>query len=134
MMPTPRPILDRIPGEYSICRLPPGAIPGWATQGAFVSITRTPSELSVVCESGAVPVGVTADGPWHALAVRGPLDLSMTGVLAALAVPLADASVSLFAVSTYDTDYVLVRASQTQRATQALRDDGYTIADGIDVE
>jgi hypothetical protein len=129
MTPSPRPTLDRMPGDYAICRLPAGAVPVWATNGAFVSITRTPAELSIVCDSGAVPAGVTTDGPWQGLAVRGPLDLTMTGVLAGLAAPLALAGVSLFAVSTYDTDYVLVPAAQMDRAIRALRDAGYTVMD-----
>jgi hypothetical protein len=99
-------------------------------QGAFFSVTRTPSELSAVCNVAAVPSGVTAEGPWVMLAVRGPLDLNITGVLAGLATPLANAGVSIFAVSTYDTDYVLVRNHDLDRAVRALREAGHNISEG----
>ena len=72
-------------------------------QGEFFSVTRTPAELSAVCDVAVVPSGVKAEGPWLVLAVRGPLDFNITGVLAALAAPLAAAGISIFAVSTYDT-------------------------------
>ncbi len=100
--------LDVLRGSFAICRWAPGeSLPVSVTEGTFFSVTRTPAELSAVCDLAAVPPGVKADGPWSVLAVRGPLDLNMTGVLAGLAAPLAAAGVSIFAVSTYDTDYVL---------------------------
>ena len=88
---------------------------------------RTPTELSVVCDVESVPADVEAEGPWSALAVRGPLDLNMTGVLAGLATPLANAGISIFAVSTYDTDYVLVRSHDMDRAVRVLRSAGHDI-------
>ena len=96
-------------------------------QGAFFSVTRTPAELSAVCDVAAVPPGVKSEGPWSVLAVRGPLDLNMTGVLAALAAPLATAGISIFAVSTYDTDYVLVRSHDLDRAIRTLREAGHDV-------
>lgn len=123
--------LDRVPGSYAICRFAPdAALPPWALQGAFGSVTRTPAELSVVCDVTAVPHGVTAAGPWVVLAVRGPLDLNLVGVLAGLAAPLAAEGVSIFAVSTYDTDYVLVRQPDLERAVRALRNAGHSITGG----
>jgi hypothetical protein len=98
-------------------------------QGEFFSVTRTPAELSAVCDVGALPSGVKAEGPWLMLAVRGPLDFNMTGVLAGLATPLANAGISIFAVSTYDTDYVLVRNDDLDRAVRALREAGHTISE-----
>ena len=122
--------LDPVPGSYAICRLAPGdAFPPWAIYGAFFSVTRTPAELSVVCDVAGVPSAVKADGPWSALAVRGPLDLNITGVLAGLATPLAIAGISIFAVSTYDTDYVLVRRADLERAVEVLRAAGHSISD-----
>ena len=120
--------LDVIPGAFAICRWPPGdPVPDWVQQGAFVSITRTATELSVVCAADVVPAGTTCEAPWRIFAVRGPLDFALTGVMASLASPLADAAVSLFAVSTYDTDYVLVRAGDVDRATDALRNVGHCV-------
>jgi len=121
--------LDLVPGSYAICRWAPGELlPSWAMQGTFFSVTRTPAELSAVCDAAVVPSGVKSEGPWLALAVRGPLDFNMTGVLAALATPLATAGISIFAVSTFDTDYLLVRDRELDRAVRALREAGHTIS------
>jgi hypothetical protein len=121
--------LDLVPGSYAICRLEPGdSLPPWVMQGAFFSVTRTPAELSAVCDVAGVPSGVKAEGPWSALAVRGPLDLDMTGVLAGLATPLAAAGISIFAVSTYDTDYILVRSHELDRAVHVLWEAGHNIS------
>jgi hypothetical protein len=124
--------LRLLTGELAVARLAPSArLPPWAAvarSGTLVSWTRTPDELSVVCAAAAVPPVVTAERGFRALAVVGPLDFSLTGVLAALATPLAEAGVSLFALSTYDTDYVLVRATQLRLALTALRRAGHTVA------
>jgi uncharacterized protein len=117
-----------VPGVYAICRWPAGAtLPDWVQQGGFVSVTRTPTELSAVCAAHAVPAGTVYEGPWRMFAVRGPLDFALTGVMASLASPLADAAVSMFAISTYDTDYVLVRAGDVERAAEAFRNAGHRV-------
>src|SRR5215210_3261645 len=96
--------IEPLLGAYAICRLrPEDTFPDWAMHGAFVSVTRTPAEVSIVCEAAAVPAGIKAEGPWAALVVRGPLDFDLHGVLASLTAPLADAGISIFALSTYDT-------------------------------
>jgi hypothetical protein len=100
-------------------------------QGEFFSVTRTPAELSAVCDVEAVPPGVKTEAPWSMLAVRGPLDFNLTGVLAALATPLARAGISIFAISTYDTDYVLVRTDDLDRAVLALRKAGHNIDEAV---
>jgi hypothetical protein len=82
----------------------------------------------VVCAFDAVPAGTVREGPWRMLAVRGPLDFALTGVMASLATPLADAAISLFTISTYDTDYLLVRARDFDRAVQALTRAGHRVA------
>jgi hypothetical protein len=106
-------------------------LPEWASPGdgdQLHAVVRTAAEVSVVCAAQRVPAGVRAERGWRALAVEGPLDLALTGVLAALAVPLARAGVPIFAVSTYDTDYVLVRSDRLEDALDALREAGHTVA------
>ena len=120
--------LDVLAARFAICRLRPGdEIPAWALGGSFASISRSSEELSVVCEEEAVPRGVEHQGGWRALKVRGPLDPALVGVLASLALPLARAKVSLFAVSTFDTDYLLVREKNLERAIEALRGFGHRV-------
>ena len=117
-----------IPGTYSVAKLPPdAAVPVWAAGASFISVTRTPHELSIVCEQANVPSDVTIEGGWHALMVDGPLDFNLTGVLASLVGPLAAAGISILAIATYDTDYVVVRARDLSRAIGVLRDAGQTV-------
>ncbi len=105
--------LDVLPGGYAICRLSANAaVPSWTAGGAFASVTRSSSELSIVCASDAVPPDVQAQRGYRGLAVRGPLDFSLVGIMATLAGVLAAASVSIFVVSTYDTDYLFVREAE----------------------
>jgi hypothetical protein len=103
------------------------AVPAWAASSVFSSITRTADELSIVCEEAGVPLDVKHDGGWRCLELAGPLDLSLTGVLASVLRPLAEAGVSIFAASTFDTDYVLVRAGQLEKAVAALRAAGHLV-------
>jgi hypothetical protein len=120
------PAFTIIDGHYAIVRLPAdAAIPPWA-HGAFVSITRTNDELSIVCNEGGVP-DVVADRGWRCLKLAGPFPLDQTGVAAAFTSVLADAGIALFVISTYDTDYVLVRDAALEHASAALRDSGYTV-------
>jgi uncharacterized protein len=130
---TPSLRLVVIQGVYAICRLGADeALPPWATCGGFSSVTRTPDELSIVCDAHAVPSGVRLENGWRAMAVQGPIDFALTGILAALAEPLAAAGISLFAVSTFDTDYILVRDRDLERALLALRDAGHHVSDRED--
>lgn len=117
-----------LPDTLAVCRLSPHApIPGWVAASALWSITRTYDELSLVCAAAAVPNDVQAELPWRVLQVAGPLDFALTGVLAALAAPLAEAEISIFALSTFDTDYVLVRADDLQRAVATLEAAGHAV-------
>jgi hypothetical protein len=126
---SPRLRLRVMPGRLAICRLDASApVPAWAMQTGFVSVTRTDRELSVVCDEARLPAGQRAEVGYVALEVAGPMPLSTTGVLASLAVPLRDAGVSIFAVSTYDTDYVLVKAALLHAAIAALEGAGHTVA------
>ena len=111
-------------GTLAICRLEPSErIPSWALElhEGFVNITRTPDELSIVCSQEAVPPDTQVEEDWRALVIPGPIPFEATGVLSALATPLADAGIPIFAISTYDTDYVLVRQCNLERALEALR-------------
>ena len=113
----------------AIVRLnPTAAVPAWAWSGKVCSVTRTAEELSVVCGEAAVPPHTDAQRGWRALKVHGPLDFSLTGVLAALSAPLAHAGISIFALSTFDTDYVLVRDEDLDRACDALEQAGHIVA------
>lgn len=99
-----------LPGMFNISKLPPDAkIPGWCMEGDLFSITRTTRELSVVCRQENVPQGIQTEPGWRCFEVEGPLDFSLTGILSSLTAALATAGVSLFAVSTFDTDYILVK-------------------------
>jgi len=123
--------LDIIPGRYAICRLNAAATaPAWAVGGAFSSITRTATELSIVCLTDNVPADVEAQRGYRALAVRGPLDFGLIGLVAQLSATLAAVAISIFVVSTYDTDYLLVRDADLDRAAAALRDAGHTVSNG----
>lgn len=114
--------LQELPPILAVCRLDPASeIPIWAKTGRFFSLTQTPDELSIVCEQAVVPAGVQCEGDWRVFKVVGPLDFSLTGILASIANPLAQAKISLFAVSTFDTDYVLVKNVDWTRALEALQ-------------
>jgi hypothetical protein len=114
--------------RFAISRLDAGSpIPVWAMQGPFFSVTRTGDELSIVTELSRVPLGVQSQPGWRVLKVHGPFVLSEIGVLAALATPLAEAKISLFAVSTFDTDYLLIASETLTAAIAALERAGHTI-------
>jgi hypothetical protein len=120
--------LTLLPKRFAISRLAADApIPDWATRGSFFSVTRTGDELSIVSELSHVPVGVQSQPGWRVFKVHGPFVLSDIGVLSALAAPLAEAKISLFAVSTFDTDYLLVAAETLSAAITALDRAGHTI-------
>jgi hypothetical protein len=113
----------------AVCRLGPhDAPPAWAASGPLQALVRTGDELSIVCAERAVPEGVRAERGFRALRVVGTLDFALTGILAAIAAPLAREGVSIFAVSTFDTDYVLVREADLARARRALEADGLAVA------
>ena len=120
--------LSILNGHMSVCRLNPGfGVPDWAIKGGFCSVTRTEDELSVVCPEGFVPEGVRCEGGWRALKLEGPFEFSQVGVLSSVATPLAEAGVGIFAGSTFDTDYVLVKEEQLGSAVGALRERSHEI-------
>jgi len=117
-----------VDGLFAVCRLESaGSVPRWATAGEFFSITGTAEELSVVCPQEAVPEGVKGERGWRCLRVAGTIPFSVVGVLASLTAPLAEAGISVFAISTFDTDYLLVKAEDLERAIDILRWRGHTI-------
>jgi hypothetical protein len=117
-------------GELGVARLAAAEpIPAWATRGRLTSLTRTSEELSVVCAAVDIPENARAERGWRALRVAGRLDFALTGVLASIAAPLAAAGVSIFVVSTYDTDYILVRAQGLAAAVRCLTAAGHEVAD-----
>ncbi|MCM3875006.1 MAG: ACT domain-containing protein [Thermoanaerobaculia bacterium] len=120
-----------IPGAFAICRLPAKTpLPAWAGK-AFTSITRTADELSIVCEEPRLPqdlgVELRIERGWALLKLHGPFPLDAIGVLASVAKPLAEAEISLFAISTFDTDYILVKKVQLNQAISALTRAGHTL-------
>ena len=120
--------LTLLPETMAICRLDPAAaIPEWAMQSDWWSVTRTRDELSIVCAEARVPAGVAGSRGWRALQFDGPLPLDQTGILASVTEPLAAARVSLFALATFSTDYVLIPAAQRAAAIDALERAGHTI-------
>ncbi len=119
----------------AICRLDASAAtPTWADQGPFLALTRTTDELSIVCPQANVPDGVVMEPGWRALKVAGPLDFSMVGVLAGISGALARARISLFVLSTFDTDYILVKGADLRGAMSALESAGYTIQQPVQTE
>lgn len=113
------------PGEWAVCRLEPSEpFPSWAA-GEFLSLTRTPEELSVVCAADAVPEDVRVERGWAALELAGPFEFQATGVLASFLAPLAAEGVPVFAISTYDTDWVMVPAARLGDALRALKAAGH---------
>ena len=117
-----------LPARFAVCRLPPEApIPRWEAAVSFLSITRTSEELSVVCPEESIPTGVMAEAGWRCVRVAGPLDFSLVGILAAMVNPLADAGIPVFAISTYDTDYLLVKERTFDRTVSILRAAGHQV-------
>jgi hypothetical protein len=115
-----------LPGRYAVCRLAPdAAVPEWATRSKWFSITRTANELSIVGEQERVPEGVLSESGWACLRLEGPFPFELTGVLAAVLNPLAAAGIGIFAVSTFDTDCILIKADRIESAEEALRQAGH---------
>ena len=117
--------------RLAVCRLPadsPWPVP--PADRSFFAAVRTTEEISVVVSESAVPEGAKVETDWRALEVAGPLDFAMVGVMSSLTAPLADVDVSVFVVSTYDTDYILIHAAALERAIAALRGVGHVVHAG----
>ena len=116
-----------LPDKLAVCRLLPSEnVPSWAwREKSLLSVTYTADELSIVCASGNVPDDVQCERNWRAMKVQGPLDFALTGILASLAGPLASASIAIFALSTFDTDYILLQEDALQKAVSVLQQHGH---------
>ncbi len=116
------------PGRLAVCRLSRSdSVPAWLEGPGFTSVSRTADELSIVCDQGRVPAAVRHEAGWRALKLAGPYAFSETGVLSSVLGPLAEATVPIFAVSTFDTDYVLVKEDDLARALAALGAAGHQV-------
>jgi hypothetical protein len=114
-------------GRFAVCRLPPDGPWPILVPASLLSVTRTAEELSVVCASASAPRGARIEDGWKALKLEGPIPFEEVGVMSALAGALAGAGLSLFAVSTFDTDYVLVKEGDLDAARAALGRGGFTV-------
>ena len=117
-----------LPATFAVCRFPPEApLPTWDAAVPFLSITRTAEELSVVCPEGSIPQGATSDAGRRSLRVAGPLDFSLVGILSSVVIPLADAGRPVFAISTYGTDYLLMKEPTFDQAVAILLAAGHEV-------
>ena len=120
--------LHQLPERFAVCRLESTeTIPDWIDDEGFVSITRTSRELSIVCDESRIPPDCMAERNWRCLIVGGALPFDAVGVLASLAKPLAERGISIFVISTYDTDHILVKDDDLERAIDALTACGHTV-------
>jgi len=129
-MPQPRYklTLTTFPNLFAVCRLDPnGFIPHWALLGDFVSLTRTSTELSIICPQENVPEDALAERGWRYIKVEGRFDFSIAGVHASVSLPLAEANISTIAVATYDTDHVFIKEEELEYAVQVLMQAGHTV-------
>lgn len=116
----------QLSGSYAIVRFAAdAAVPDWATGGEFTSVTRTQDELSIVCPSRNLPPGVHAPDSWQCFKLVGPFAFSETGILLSFIQPLSEAGIGVFALSTYDTDYILIKDEFTEVALETLRRAGH---------
>jgi hypothetical protein len=120
--------LSLLLNPYVILKLTADAeIPAWAMNGEFFSVTRTSDELSIVTAFKNVPTQMNRESKWRVLKVHGPFALNEVGVLATLAAPLSKAAISIFVISTYDTDYLLINEQQCGAAISTLENEGHRV-------
>ena len=123
--------LTKIKETMAICRMEPHeGVPAWVTESPFYTVTRTEDEISLVCPEQKVPRKIKSNRGWCCLKIQGPMALSETGILASLTGPLAKARISVFVISTFDTDYLLIKEKDLVRATGVLRQSGHYLREG----
>lgn len=121
--------LNLLPNQLAAVRMDPSdTIPDWAKTGSFCSITITPTEMSIFCESSVIPDSIDKVDNWHAFQVDGQLDFELTGIIAQLAVPLSAKQIPIFSISTYDTDYILVDNHHLENAISVLKRAGHKVS------
>lgn len=126
--------LEQFPEKLAVVRLGAGTdVPAWAESSSLFSVTASARETSIVCARRSVPKKVQQQGPFTAFAVQGPLDFALTGVLVTLLQPMAEAEISVFTISTYDTDWLLVHVNDADRAAEEWRRHGHTVAPAVPV-
>src|SRR5688572_12688561 len=119
--------LSVLPKTYAICRMAAGSAITVPSGADFWSVIRTTDELSIVCEESVAPEGARRETGWRVLKCEGPLDFALTGIMAAIADPLADAGLPIFPLATFDTDYILVKDAQLEQAIHALVSYGHVV-------
>jgi len=120
--------LSLLKETYGICVFPSNAIiPEWALMTSLCSITRTKKDLTIVCPQNIIPPDSESDLNWRCFRIDGTFDLNQIGVISSLAAPLAQADISIFVISTYDTDYILVKDQKVEHAVSVLIDYGHMI-------
>ncbi|MDJ0987790.1 MAG: ACT domain-containing protein [Desulfobacterales bacterium] len=123
--------LKILPEQMAVCRFDSTSeLPDWIDQSAFYSITRTQEELTIVCREALVPPGTKCERGWRCFRVQGVLDFSEIGIMFSITQPLAKSGVSVFVISTYDTDYFLVKEKELPKAIDALTAAGHQIVAG----
>lgn len=121
-------VMKALNGAYAVCRLDSiESIPDWVKDRGFYSITRTFEELSIVCSQESIPNDVKCENDWRILKVEGPLDFALIGILSSISTILAQNKISIFAISTFDTDYILLKDKDFNNAVNALSNEGYEI-------
>lgn len=114
--------------KYGVCRLDTlENLPEWAFKSDFYSITKTRDELSIVCLEENIPSHINCEKNWRILKVEGPLDFSLIGILSSISSILAKEKISIFVISTFDTDYILIKEKDLSQAIRSLEGEDYTI-------
>lgn len=122
--------LREIEGPFAVCRLEPGApLPGWFRPSRFASVSWNADELSITCDEALVPEDVQCERGWRCLMLQGPFAFDQTGILLQVLAPLATARIGIFAVSTFDTDYVLIKSHHFESARKVLAESGLRLLD-----
>ena len=121
--------LSLLEGRFAVVQLgPKSPVPAWALEGEFFTVSRSSEELSIVCLESNVPDGLPLERDWACLKLQGPFEFSLTGILLTVLEPLAKAQVGIFAISTFNTDYVLVKNDSLETAIAALEQAGHRVA------
>lgn len=118
--------LQILKDQLAVCQLEPGAtLPNWVrfVSGEFISITQTLEELSIVCNQNLVPPGIKAEKNWRLIRIKGQMDFSLVGILKRVITPLSESEISIYSISTYNTDYILIKDENFERAVQMLSEE-----------